>query len=1226
MDAMRSMLAGHIDEIEYVTVVTHGWQPDIPLVDHGDALYPLAHQIWNISTLMDNSARSWLLDYSVDSNHNATFDDAGSGGSILSQTSGSLRHVVLLYDWAGESSEPSAGWGEAAGDNLFSTLIGLGLVNPSNGTNNPILHFIGHSFGTVATSEAIERLAYFHVPVAQVTYLDPHDFDQEWLPPDNPTKLWSVGMPRSLDPEIGYGVSVWSNVAFADVYYETEAFAPIPDGRPIPGAFNLLVNDVPGVGFPNPHGDVWSSFYQGTVTTNSGNGYAYSPFMQGMRQFPPALPQATFYDLSQDHANTSRELIDAASNSALAQSITNKRWQPATPEFLYNGSFSFTGDEHDGVPFPNENMIPGWSDHEGNGSGFIPSPENGNYFLRLLGQEDPNRARRTHNRFYLPSNAATLELDFRDVRSTTVTTDDRLVVRYGATELANISLSTAGASWTKDRSFSIPSPVKNTSGTLTVEVLPGTNGTYQSIVDVDNVEIKVSQAPVSPTLGLIIEAFNTGTQAAREFGRVSNLVNTGLKVDIPVVQESPATMVDATQKFSTPFESDLQPANNGTDLRAQLVSLGFTVDYLSTTPDATGDVLRATFQKSWNTSSTPVSFGARTGFDYFDNGVSGGLSGNLSATLQPVSVSITLGVDMSEGVPTFYVSENSSLTIGGLSLSGAISANMALRNLLDVDITGPFSGSISGAMTFEDPDSDLKLRTSQLGSPEKIVKNSLNGLFSFTPTLAANLPIVGKLSWGGSWTASLSNGVLSAGSPTLNPPSTATVQQLLENGYRLLTGAFNLFGGVDLTKDLPVVGTGLGDILGLPSFLTGSGLGSTGFQVNVTPQSVLDLINGKPVDLIRFSSSGGDRYSRSFSVPILAAAVPLGPIPLTMTLSFETELAVGWNYQVGIGIDTSGFYFDPGTSVSAYGSIQSGLKADVSVAGILGMNVSAGVGGAVTMSVGMTDPDPRDGKIYLDELLNDGSTSLGTAFEDAIKVGLGGEAYGYARGVVYFLFWDWEVFNERFNLASFDLQLSGGSRNSKQNPNSQRLKKGWSPLSSTVLPDSLLKNGVLTINTQETAYTNLPNTVSVEDAGNGLVSVVWRGVGQRTYLPGEITSIVYVGNEKEDRFYSGANITVPIEVRGNGGNDIITVEQAPSKIYGGSGDDVLRGGTAVDEIWGGNGNDMIFGGGGNDVIHGEDGDDRIEGNDGLDQITGDAGIDILMGGKRRRPTRRRHRK
>lgn len=56
-------------------------------------------------------------------------------------------------------------------------LVGLGLANPQAGTGKS-MHLIGQGTGAVVTSEAVERLAYYNVPVDQVTYLDPHDCEQ----------------------------------------------------------------------------------------------------------------------------------------------------------------------------------------------------------------------------------------------------------------------------------------------------------------------------------------------------------------------------------------------------------------------------------------------------------------------------------------------------------------------------------------------------------------------------------------------------------------------------------------------------------------------------------------------------------------------------------------------------------------------------------------------------------------------------------------------------------------------------------------------------------------------------------------------------------------------------------------------------------------------------------------------------------------------------------------
>ncbi|MEQ1826853.1 MAG: hypothetical protein ABL921_12940 [Pirellula sp.] len=576
-------------------------------------------------------------------------------------------------------------------------------------------------------------------------------------------------------------------------------------------------------------------------------------------------------------------------------------------------------------------------------------------------------------------------------------------------------------------------------------------------------------------------------------------------------------------------------------------------------------------------------------------------------------LSVTMGIDLLGGAPTFYVSEDSSLTIGGVAVTGALNANMALRNLLDVDIVGALSGSLVGAIAFADADIDQKLRVSQLLNPAEIVRPSLDGAISFSPKLTAHLPIIGAIDWTGVWSASISGRQVNYSSQ-LNAPTVDVVKNLLEGGYQAVASAFKLFGGTDIAKELPVVGKGLGDVLGLPKFLTDGSLGKAGFEVKVTPQSVLDLINGKVVDLIQFKQQGGNAFSTNFSVPLLAAVVPLGPVPLTASLAFNTEIQAAWNYNVGLGIDTAGFYIDPGTSITASGSITAGLLAEVSIAMLAGMEVFAGVGGSVSMSVGFQDPDPRDGRIYLDELLNYRDLSLGNSLLNATNVSIGGEAFGFARGKVNFLFWEWEVFNERFTIASFKSKLSGDNQTAVANPQSQRKITGRAPLGTGVLDDSLLENGVLTLNTQLPEHNSNSNTVSLTEVGGGKIEVTWRGVGQRTYEPGQIKNIRYLGNEHDDKFYVGERIVVPVEVRGNGGDDLITVVDAPANIYGDAGNDILRGGSSVDIIWGGEGDDQIKGGSQNDTLRGEGGNDHIDGSGGADKLFGDAGLDVLLGG------------
>ena len=277
---MRALLREH--PITGATIITHGFQPG-NTADWGDSLLPLARAIRNradaATPLVENDA--WLLDYDVGSEGGEGHFDAVQ--SILPPRDDRSGHVVLLFDWAPESQENSAGWAEAAGDSLFSLLVGLGLVEPDASTSVP-LHFIGHSFGAAVTSEAVERLARFGVVVDQVTYLDPHDFDQDLLPIDGSQKLYTLGQPQLVplgdDTRFNYGVTVWSNVEFCDAYYQTRGRASdmvpgfvVPEGRPIPGAYNVPLQD--GNQLPesyslfsqeSDHSWVWNGYYLATVT------------------------------------------------------------------------------------------------------------------------------------------------------------------------------------------------------------------------------------------------------------------------------------------------------------------------------------------------------------------------------------------------------------------------------------------------------------------------------------------------------------------------------------------------------------------------------------------------------------------------------------------------------------------------------------------------------------------------------------------------------------------------------------------------------------------------------------------------------------------------------------------------------------------------------------------------------------------------------------------------
>ena len=97
-----------------VTVITHGFALD----GNGDSLMPLAEAI-------GQRTDGCIMDYDISSEGGqGEFDQ--SCVATLGQ-----KEVIVLWDWGVESNESSDGWGEAAADALFATLVIEGLLDPA---------------------------------------------------------------------------------------------------------------------------------------------------------------------------------------------------------------------------------------------------------------------------------------------------------------------------------------------------------------------------------------------------------------------------------------------------------------------------------------------------------------------------------------------------------------------------------------------------------------------------------------------------------------------------------------------------------------------------------------------------------------------------------------------------------------------------------------------------------------------------------------------------------------------------------------------------------------------------------------------------------------------------------------------------------------------------------------------------------------------------------------
>ena len=125
--------------------------------------------------------------------------------------------LVLIPGWEQppEATAFNSGFTEAAADASFASLVALNQSLENTLFNSP-MHFMGFGQGTAINNEIVQRLGTYF-PLAggtslvnrdlQMTTIDPHDFDQDYL----------LGTLKSFrDPS----VRIWENVTYADNYYQ----------------------------------------------------------------------------------------------------------------------------------------------------------------------------------------------------------------------------------------------------------------------------------------------------------------------------------------------------------------------------------------------------------------------------------------------------------------------------------------------------------------------------------------------------------------------------------------------------------------------------------------------------------------------------------------------------------------------------------------------------------------------------------------------------------------------------------------------------------------------------------------------------------------------------------------------------------------------------------------------------------------------------------------------
>lgn len=223
-----------------------------------------------------------------------------------------------------------------------------------NGYSNEVfnlddLHFIGHSRGCIVNSEAVERLLVLGIPVEQSTSIDAHDWGG----------LGIVITDYDANPDsIHSGVEGWAGISWADSYWQDAFFST--NGRAVDGTYAVYKGTITHYGIHDWYLETIldSTLHEGYYYSILGGGSPIRPARTGIQRNP-------FFTFPNDG--------------------------------IVNGNFERSG----GSLYI---KIAGWWYHGGNGNAVIDV----NYMTL---QSD--KSSKTHDRFYIPPNAATIKFQYK---------------------------------------------------------------------------------------------------------------------------------------------------------------------------------------------------------------------------------------------------------------------------------------------------------------------------------------------------------------------------------------------------------------------------------------------------------------------------------------------------------------------------------------------------------------------------------------------------------------------------------------------------------------------------------------------------------------------------------------------------------------------------------------------------------------------------------------------
>ncbi|MEI6722141.1 MAG: hypothetical protein WCO67_15355, partial [Betaproteobacteria bacterium] len=439
--------------------------------------------------------------------------------------------------------------------------------------------------------------------------------------------------------------------------------------------------------------------------------------------------------------------------------------------------------------------------------------------------------------------------------------------------------------------------------------------------------------------------------------------------------------------------------------------------------------------------------------------------------------------------------------------------------------------------------------------------------------------------------------------------------------------------------------------------------GSWQFPLLTSPSSMFGLLMGKEVVLFQYDLPSLDLqflYEQVFPIfPGLNAKLA-GEITATTNFTFGLTTRGFIEFQAGGYrpqdipiIFTKGFFLSdhgiqgtPSDKPEATLTLKITAGASVGIGGLIEVGVEGYIKAQVNFdlhddpnpgtglrinnnaALGYAVPPVYDGRIYLEELLND----IDCIFDIYGDITVGLDAYFWVGVKIFGA--KITIFSARhtfftatlydFNFTCIDetptlATLSGTTLNLLLEPQTKDgVTKGDRFIVTETMLDDYNSSGQA-LGTQTAYY-----KVSARGASN-------------YFRKADVGLITSSGSAYDDEIVIDGTVDANIAIHGGGGNDRLLVSALAGStktrhLYGDAGDDTLIGSDLADTLDGGTGNDSLYGMKGNDTINGEAGndtlyggrgddtisggvgDDQIFGEDDNDILTGDAGLDTIYGG------------